>query len=199
MTEEDGWTEELPWVGQYILDENGNAMPAKGLLSWGRWIQGHQAECRLARDEIGNVVVSTVFMGLDTKAPFARMYPENFDPITYRPVLWETMIFGGSHDLHERRYTSKEDALAGHRDIVQMLKQEHAKLSNRTKAGMEKARRNGTGSGKPFGRPRLTITPDEAKRLREGPTPLSYKQIADRLGVSKSSAKRLCASIKTIT
>jgi DNA invertase Pin-like site-specific DNA recombinase len=73
-----------------------------------------------------------------------------------------------------------------------IAKQERLRLSDRTKAGMQKARLTGSKSGKPFGRPRLTVTPDEVKLLRGGSPPLSYQQIADQLGVSKSSVKRLC-------
>jgi hypothetical protein len=43
--------------------------------------------------------VSTVFTGIDYVSP---------------PRLWETIIFGGSHDQYQDRYTSREDALAGH-------------------------------------------------------------------------------------
>lgn len=53
---------------------------------------------------LSEVSVSTVFMGLDhamgTEGP---------------PILWETMIFGGPHDGYQTRYSSKEDAVEGHR------------------------------------------------------------------------------------
>jgi hypothetical protein len=41
------------------------------------------------------------------------------DPLNYKPVLWETMAFGGSLDMTQMRYTSQEEALAGHRAMVE--------------------------------------------------------------------------------
>ena len=117
---DDKWSDDLPWIGQYILDENGNAVQAKGLLSWGRWMQERGDQHILARDQIGNSLVSTVFLGLD-HTHYLLVSSDNLDSATYKPTLWETMIFGGQHDQFQNRYTSREDALAGHRKIVQML------------------------------------------------------------------------------
>jgi hypothetical protein len=111
---EDGWTDTLPWIGQYVLDEQGNAVPATGLLSWARWLEEY--ERHVADDQIGEARVSTVFLGLGHGWHFLQS-----NPLTYKPVLWETMIFGGPYDLQCWRYTSKEDALEGHRRAVQML------------------------------------------------------------------------------
>ena len=112
--EDDGWTEELPWLGQYVLDENGDAVPAKSLLSWGRWLEDHVDEHRLGDDRIGNARVSTVFLGID----YGWLGPRDGD---YKPKLWETMIFGGLYDLYRISYTSRADALEGHRKCIQML------------------------------------------------------------------------------
>ena len=38
------------------------------------------------------------------------------------PVLFETMIFGGPHDLFQRRYTSWDDAMTGHYEAMIMAK-----------------------------------------------------------------------------
>lgn len=50
--------------------------------------------------------VSTVFLAMD------HGFAEN------RPVLWETMVFGGPCDDHMERYSSRTAAKAGHRAIV---------------------------------------------------------------------------------
>lgn len=123
MIEEDGWTEDLPWIGQYVLDEDGKAVPAKGLLSWANWMEDKRRDCILARDVIGSASVRTDFLGLDQRVMF-MMSLEGFDPIFYRPTLWETMVFGGPHHLYQERYTSREDALVGHRRIVQMIQED---------------------------------------------------------------------------
>ena len=86
---------------RYILDETGEPVPCPDLLTWGRWFEASQ-DRHVARDEIGDVLISTVFLGLDHgwgRGP---------------PVLWETMVFGGKLDEQQERYVSRADALAGH-------------------------------------------------------------------------------------
>lgn len=59
-----------------------------------------------------------------------------------------------------------------------IAKQERLRISDRTKAGMERAKR----AGKKCGRPKRVFRIDEARRLRkEG---LSLRKIADKLGVN---------------
>lgn len=112
MHDDDGWSDDLPWIGQYILDENGNPQRAKSLLSWAEWMQ--KADRKIALTQIANVRVSTVFLGLD--------YNHAMTEITGKrhTSLFETMVFGGIHDHLIRRYATREDAIEGHRQIVQM-------------------------------------------------------------------------------
>jgi len=116
----DEWTDDLPWIGQYILDDDGNPVPAKSLLAWGEWFETHRHEKIVAQDQIGIAFVSTVFLGLDHGAGFL-VRTGQLDPLTYKPVLWETMVFGGPYKDYQTRYTSKKEALEGHKKIVQML------------------------------------------------------------------------------
>ncbi len=95
------------YILDYILDDQGNAVPAPSLEAWGEFFEQRDKR-RLARDEVGDIVISTVFLGLD--------HSWGQGP----PVLWETMIFGGKHDEYQERYTSRDDALAGHRHAVWM-------------------------------------------------------------------------------
>ena len=53
--------------------------------------------------------VSTVFLGLDHSWSGGK------------PVLWETMIFGGEHDEYQARYTTYEDALEGHQEALNLV------------------------------------------------------------------------------
>ena len=61
----------------------------------------------------GNITVSTVFLMLDHGWGGGE------------PVLWETMVFGGSFtdalDEYTRRYTSYADAVKGHEEVVKEL------------------------------------------------------------------------------
>jgi|SRR3954469_11582606 hypothetical protein len=67
---------------------------------------------RVAADEIGDARVSTVFLGLD------HGYGDG------PPLIFETMIFGGQHDAYQERYSTWQEAEAGHKRAVVMVKQE---------------------------------------------------------------------------
>ena len=74
-----------------------------------QWSEQGDNHRRVALDTVGDAKVSTVFLGLD------------HGYATTEPVLWETMIFGGPHDQDAARYTSREDAKAGHAFVVDSL------------------------------------------------------------------------------
>lgn len=94
--------------GRYKLDENGNAVEVKDLMEWANWLE--TANRSIGKDVVGDVRVSTVFLGLDYSFSGGV------------PVLWETMVFGGPLDGEEERYTSKEDALKGHAAMLERVK-----------------------------------------------------------------------------
>lgn len=96
--------------GKYILDTDGNPKLEPDLLKWAQWYESH--ERHVAEDYVGNVRVSTIFLGLDS----AFFSWES-------PLLWETMIFGGEHDTYQERYRSREDAIAGHAKALELVKQ----------------------------------------------------------------------------
>jgi len=88
-------------VNHYILDDNGEIQVAD-LMTWAQWFESHPDKRRIAYDELGKAKVSTVFIGLN--------HNWGDDP----PLLFETMIFGGPHDQDQWRYSTREEALAGH-------------------------------------------------------------------------------------
>ena len=61
-------------------------------------------------DKIGKVSISTVFLGID----------HNFG--VGKPLLFETMIFGGKHDQYQERYTTWEEAEKGHKKALKLVK-----------------------------------------------------------------------------
>ena len=94
----------------YTLDEEGNPVHTGNVIAWSAWMASHDR--RLARDTVGAVEVSTVFLGLDHGWGRGD------------PVLWETMQFGGGRDDRRMdRYTSRAAALAGHAAWVERLKE----------------------------------------------------------------------------
>lgn len=91
--------------------EGKRAVLEPDLMTWAAWFE--TADRRVARDEIGGCVVSTVFLGLDHR----------FGPGL--PILFETLVFGAPDDFVEidgRRYSTWAAAEAGHREFVERLK-----------------------------------------------------------------------------
>jgi hypothetical protein len=92
---------------RYILDGH-NPVPCNDLMEWARWFE--TSDRRVAHDEIGDVRVSTVFLGLNHR----------FGPGS--PLLFETMIFGGPHDQYQERCTFWDDAVKQHAEAVAMAR-----------------------------------------------------------------------------
>lgn len=92
----------------YGLNKN-NKPYSITLDEWGKMMNG-MASQSLAKTTIGDTEVSTVFLGMDHGhgAPGP-------------PVLWETMLFGDDVEEYQVRYTSYEDAAAGHIEVVKRL------------------------------------------------------------------------------
>jgi hypothetical protein len=92
-------------VKHYIL-EGKTPVVVHDTLDWGKWFQ--TANRVVARNENDGVVVSTVFLGLDHR--FGGKGP---------PLIFETMIFGGPRDQETYRYSTWEEAEAGHRKLLE--------------------------------------------------------------------------------
>ena len=102
------------WSGQYTLDENDNPVPETDIEKWADWYA--RANRCVARTNLGTRgYVSTVFLGLDQS--FHLIFGDVPNP---RPVLWETMIFGGPYDQSQWRYSSRVEAFEGHAQAVKM-------------------------------------------------------------------------------
>src|SRR5687767_6834588 len=67
------------------------------------------AERVVARDQVGEADVSTVHLVID----------HGFGGV---PLIFETMIFGGDHDGFQDRYSTRQEAEAGHRRVVERLR-----------------------------------------------------------------------------
>lgn len=92
---------------KYVLDEEGNAITEPDLLKWAAWFE--TAERRIALDTLpSGIKVSTVFLGLD----------HSFNG---PPQLYETMIFGGEQDQYQERYSTRDEALAGHKKALELV------------------------------------------------------------------------------
>src|SRR5438094_10208068 len=87
-------------IGKYILDAQQQPVEEPDLLTWGRWME--TAERHVAVDQVRDVKVSTIFLGLD------HNYGDG------PPLLYETMVFGGPLDQELDRYATRDAAIAGH-------------------------------------------------------------------------------------
>lgn len=97
----------------YILDEQGNAVPINDIFKWAAFMRSSAARTNITL--LDNIIISTAFLG----------YDHSFDNEKEVPILWETMIFGGKHDQHQERYTSKEEAMEGHERAVKMAEEDN--------------------------------------------------------------------------
>lgn len=94
----------------YLLDEN-NVPYEVSLEDYAKGITPDIK--RVALDYVNdNIKISTVFLGWDHS-----FLDES------APILFETMIFGGEHNDFQRRYSTYNEALQGHNEAVEMVKQ----------------------------------------------------------------------------
>jgi len=77
---------------KYILGPDKIPVAEPDLYKWAQWFQCNDDARVVARDQIGESRVSTVFLGLDHN--FMGDGP---------PILWETMVFGGHMDSEQDR------------------------------------------------------------------------------------------------
>lgn len=102
----------------YILDENGDAIECPDLFKFGKWFEetGNRIVCR---DQIGEMIISTVFLGIDHN--LAREGP---------PILWESAICVGGHFDVVGRYSSRDSAIYGHTVLVKNAIVKRYKMDN---------------------------------------------------------------------
>ena len=96
---------------KYILHGK-EPVPCDDLFKWAEWLKS--ADRHVKEDEINGVRISTVFLGLDHN--LARLLGRG------RPHLFETMIFGGEHDMYCERSSTWDQAKINHDRVVKMVR-----------------------------------------------------------------------------
>lgn len=98
----------------YILDKDKNPVPCADIAQWGEWMFEKDNKKIVAQTHIGDVMVSTVFLGIDHNWAFDNS----------APILFETMVFGGDKDLdsYQERYRTYKEAMEGHLDTILAVK-----------------------------------------------------------------------------
>ena len=91
----------------WILDDNRQPVEAD-LMTWARSFENGRRH--IGKDEIGDVLVSTVFLGID--------HSFGGGP----PILFETMVFGGPLDQEQVRYATLDEAEVGHAAMLERVR-----------------------------------------------------------------------------
>jgi len=89
----------------YILD--GHVPVRVEMPEWAKWYEFAQRHVR--QDHFGDIYISTVFLGLDHsfgKGP---------------PLLFETLVFGGELNGEMDRYSTWDEAEAGHDRMIERV------------------------------------------------------------------------------
>lgn len=98
-----------PHNGRYILDGH-EPVACPDLVTWVRWFEdANRVVALTVVSDRPNVVVSTVFLGLDRRSRGGGDGP---------PLLFETKVLRGGGWEDDRRYATWDDAVAGHEAIV---------------------------------------------------------------------------------
>ncbi len=95
-------------MNQYIL-EGHDPKPIDDIMQWAKWYE--KADRIVEQTIIGDVKVSTVFLGVD----------HNYDNDGTPPILFETMIFGGKNDMYQERYCTWDEAVQGHKTACKLV------------------------------------------------------------------------------
>lgn len=104
-------------TGNYIL-RGKVVVPETHLMRWARRFE--RANRTIGRDQITDEVwISTVFLGIDYGSLATLLDPDA------KPVVFETMIFGGPRDSEQHRYTDWDTARAAHVALANQLRCEN--------------------------------------------------------------------------
>ena len=103
---------------RYYIFEN-NQVEKVSFEKWAIWYQtaNRKIEKTIVLSEIE---VSTIFLSID----------HNFYK-SGKPILFETMIFGGALDGYQWRYTDLEAAKKGHLEAIKEVKKHYYGVQNR--------------------------------------------------------------------
>ncbi|ARK56271.1 hypothetical protein [Burkholderia pseudomallei] len=96
----------------YVLDGK-EPRHARSVMEWGTWFA--TADRCVAATQIDDIVVSTVFIGIDHEfSPHGTRYHG-------APMLFETAIFAASEVVRVLRYPTWDEAAKGHAFIVECI------------------------------------------------------------------------------
>jgi hypothetical protein len=95
-------------MSRYYILEGRIPVQCDDVLEWGKWYR--TAERVVAQESVGEAIISTVFLGFD----------HGWGDL--KPIVFQTMVFGGLLDQEHERYYTWEEAEAGHKKMVERVK-----------------------------------------------------------------------------
>lgn len=103
----------------YYVLKGKEPFPCNDIFEWMLAMKGNDMEIgkKVAHDTIGKISVSTIFLSIDH-----GWFGEN-------PVLFETMVFGGALDGEQFRYCTWEQAEAGHKEMVALVRKNNTLMA----------------------------------------------------------------------
>lgn len=93
----------------YVLNEDHTTSPMEEPIDYTR-LEWDITKRRVLETTVGDAWVSTVFLQSDHAF---RDGP---------PILFETLVFGGDHADHMQRYSTWDEAVAGHAEVVKLVR-----------------------------------------------------------------------------
>jgi len=100
----------MPFEARYYILDSDRQPRRVAMLEWAQYFE--HANRHVANDTVGDVHISTVFLGVDH-----RHYGSG------PPLIFETMIFGGELDGSQWRYSTWDDAEVGHAMAVKRVRE----------------------------------------------------------------------------
>lgn len=92
---------------KYTLDGH-TPIECDDVIAWATWFE--KSDRIVKQEDFSGIRVSTVFLGLD------HSWGDNGPPL-----IFETMIFGGEHSDKQWRYSTWDQAEAGHKEAVKLV------------------------------------------------------------------------------
>lgn len=94
-------------INHYILNDQKEIVEVP-LMEWVEWIE-HTDKRFLKSSKVGEIKVSSIFLGLDYSFGGKE------------PLYFETMIFGGKREGEIERYSTYDETMKRHEEIVKEL------------------------------------------------------------------------------
>lgn len=91
----------------YYILEGKIAKPVDDAIEWAKRFEASNRTVK--KTQLPDCDVSTVFLGINHRHGAGA------------PILFETMIFGGEHDGFCERYSTWEEAEAGHQKAIELV------------------------------------------------------------------------------